>query len=135
MIKKIVGAIAAVVVVLSFTSPLFAQPAGEGGGGVAGSGGGGGAFGEVQALQNPIKYDTFSELAEAVIETAVEVLTPFLVMAIIYAGFLFVKAQGNEAEITRAKGILLYTVIGAAILMGAWGFAQIIGNTISTITQ
>lgn len=86
-------------------------------------------------IQNPIKYETFSEFVAAVTKTAVQVLMPFIVLAFIYSGFLFVKAQGNDTELTNAKNVLWYSVLGAFILLGAWGFAQIIGQTVSTITQ
>ena len=86
-------------------------------------------------LQNPIKYSTFSEFAAAVTKTAVQVLLPFIVLAFIYSGFLFVKAQGNDTELTKAKTAIIYSMLGAFILLGAWGFAQIIGQTVSTLTQ
>ncbi len=90
----------------------------------------------VQAqLKNPIKYETFSDFVSAVIGAAVAVLTPFVVIAFIYSGFLFVKAQGNETELTEAKSAIKWSVIGAFILMGAWAFAQIIGQTIKTISN
>lgn len=86
-------------------------------------------------LQNPIKYSTFSQFAAEVTKTAVQVLMPFIVLAFIYSGFLFVSAQGNETKLTEAKNILMYSMIGAFILLGAWGFAQIIGQTVSTLIQ
>lgn len=88
----------------------------------------------VETIKNPIKYNTFSDLVLAVTKAAVEVMLPFIVIAFIYTGYLFVKAQGKSAEIEKAQTSLLWSSIGAAILLGAWGFAQIIGKTISTIT-
>lgn len=86
-------------------------------------------------LQNPIKYSTFSAFAAAITKTAVQVLMPFIVLAFIYSGFLFVSAQGNDTKLSEAKQVLWYSMIGAFILLGAWGFAQIIGQTVSTLTQ
>ncbi|HBB43898.1 MAG TPA: hypothetical protein DCZ83_00680 [Candidatus Yonathbacteria bacterium] len=86
-------------------------------------------------IQNPIKYSTFPEFVAAVTAAAVNVLMPFVVLAFIWSGFLFVKAQGNEKELETAKTAIWWSVIGAFILMGAWGFAQIIGSTVSTITN
>lgn len=91
--------------------------------------------GNVPALQNPIKYNNFSDFVAAVTQTAVKVLLPFVVLAFIYSGFLFVKAQGNEKELEDAKKAIIWSVVGAFILFGAWGFAQIIKTTISTVTQ
>lgn len=131
-----IGAMAIGLICMTAGGVLAADVQGTGAPRSAGTVSGTGApFGVSETLKNPIKYDTFSQLAEAVIKTAVEVLMPFLIIAIIYIGFLFVKAQGNESAITDAKNKLFYTIIGAAILMGAWGFAQLIGNTITTITQ
>jgi hypothetical protein len=86
-------------------------------------------------LQNPIKYNDFGEFAKAVTKTAVEILLPFLVLAFIWSGFLFVRAQGNVEDLKQAKNVLWYSIIGAFILLGSWGFAQIIGKTVATVTQ
>lgn len=86
-------------------------------------------------LCNPIKYDTFSQFVEAVTRTAVNVLLPFVVISFIYTGFLFVKAQGKPEAIKSAQSSLWYSVIGALILFGAWGFAKMIGATVSTFTS
>lgn len=53
-----------------------------------------------------------------------------VVIMIIYAGFLFVVAQGNENKITDAKRAFMYAVIGALILLGSWVIANSIRGTI-----
>lgn len=87
------------------------------------------------ALQNPTKFDTFSQLAAQVTKTAVEILLPFVVLAFIWSGFLFVRAQGNQKELEDAKTAIKWSIIGAFILMGAWGFATIISDTLTTLTS
>ncbi|MCK9344928.1 MAG: hypothetical protein M0P64_02235 [Candidatus Pacebacteria bacterium] len=113
---------------------IYCSP-GTGSTGASGSTGSGATLSANTKLQNPIKYSTFSEFAAAITKTAVQVLLPFIVLAFIYSGFLFVKAQGNEKELEEAKQAIWYSLIGAFILLGAWGFAQIISQTVSTITQ
>lgn len=88
-----------------------------------------------EVLQNPIKYNTFSAFVEGVTKMAVQVLMPFVVLAFIYAGFLFVKAQGNDKALSEAKKAMTWSVIGALILFGAWGFAEMIGETMKVFTQ
>lgn len=85
-------------------------------------------------IENPIKYDNFSDFVAAITQTAVQILLPFVVLAFIYSGFLFVKAQGNETELKNAKTAIKWSVVGAFILFGAWGFAQIIKTTITSIS-
>ena len=55
---------------------------------------------------------------------------PIVALSIIYCGFLFVSARGNTEKLTQAKSALLYTLIGAAILLGSWAIAELISNTV-----
>lgn len=88
-------------------------------------------------IKNPLKsdYDTFPKFVAMVTKTAVNILIPFIVLAFVYSGFLFIKAQGNPETLKEAKSALWWSVVGAFILLGAYAFAQIIGDTISTITN
>lgn len=54
-------------------------------------------------------------------------------LAIMYAGFLFVTAQGDPKQLETAKKALLYAVIGTGILLGAWALASGIDCTIKKI--
>lgn len=89
------------------------------------------------AFTSPLKdeYNTFSKFTAAVIKTAVNVMLPFVVLGFVYSGFLFVKAQGKPKEIEEAQKAITWSIIGTFILFGAWGFAQIISTTVSTLTQ
>lgn len=48
---------------------------------------------------------------------------PIAVMVIIWAGFRFVFAMGNETKITEAKKTLLWAIIGFAVIAGALALA------------
>ena len=56
-----------------------------------------------------------------------------VVLFIIYAGFSFVVAQGNEKKVTEAKQMLLWGLIGAGILLGAAGIATVVKNTVNQL--
>lgn len=86
-------------------------------------------------IENPLKYNNFSDFVAGVTLAAVQVLMPFIVLAFIYSGFLFVSAQGNEKKLEEAKKAIWYSIIGAFVLLGAWSFAQIISRTVSLVTQ
>lgn len=73
------------------------------------------------------------DFIKAIIQIVLVVGIPVLVLAIIYSGFLFVKAQGNPGELEVAKRSLLYTVIGGALLLGAFVIATAIGQTVKDI--
>jgi len=58
---------------------------------------------------------------------------PVIALAIIYSGFLFVFARGNEEKLKTAKDALFYSVIGAAVLLGSWAIAEMIASTIAAL--
>lgn len=84
-------------------------------------------------IENPIKSGTIVGLIKTILEGVIKIGMPVLVLAIIYCGFLFVSAQGNSEKIGEAKDSLLYTLIGAAILLGSWAIAQLIVDTVKAL--
>jgi len=84
-------------------------------------------------LENPLTVSTFQCFVEEVLQVVMLIGTPVVVLAIIYSGFLFVTAQGNEDKLTIAKKAFMWSVIGGAVLLGSWALAQAIGATISAI--
>ncbi|MEI7689309.1 MAG: TrbC/VirB2 family protein [Candidatus Nomurabacteria bacterium] len=75
------------------------------------------------------------DFIERLIKIVLTVGVPVLVLAFIYAGFLYVKAQGNSGELEVAHRTLLYTVIGGVLLLGAYVIAQAIGSTVTDISS
>jgi hypothetical protein len=82
-------------------------------------------------IVNPItSATTLTGLIQVVLVGVIKIGIPIIALAIIYCGFLFVAARGNSEKLKKAKDALLYTLIGAAILLGAWAIAQLISNTV-----
>ncbi|KKU75648.1 MAG: hypothetical protein UY01_C0007G0026 [Candidatus Nomurabacteria bacterium GW2011_GWB1_47_6] len=83
---------------------------------------------------NPIpKVGTLPDLIRIILEGILKIGIPIVALAVIYAGFLFVAARGNPEKLETAKQTLLYTLIGAAILLGSWAIAQMISSTIDAL--
>ncbi|MCR4306787.1 MAG: pilin, partial [Candidatus Yonathbacteria bacterium] len=72
-------------------------------------------------------------LIEKILKVVVDIGTPIAVLFIIYAGFLFVTAQGDPTKITKAKNAFTWAIIGTAVLLGAWVLAVAIGGTIGNL--
>jgi len=79
---------------------------------------------------NPIKVNSINQFVKVLLEGIIKIGIPIVALAIIYSGFLFVQAQGNPEQITKAKQALLYSVIGAVLLLGSWAIAQLISETV-----
>ena len=102
-------------------------------GGTGGSGGTGTNI--TTTINNPLgnKITDIPSFIKALINIVLVVGIPIVALAIIYTGFLFVSAQGNPEKLTKAKNSLMYTLIGAALLLGAFVIAEAIGKTVEEI--
>mgnify|MGYP007080410144 CR=1 FL=1 len=82
---------------------------------------------------NPLErtgVNSIEGFVKVFLEGALKIGIPVIALAVIYSGFLFVAARGNPESITKAKDTLLYTLIGAAILIGSWAIAKLISETV-----
>ena len=84
----------------------------------------------VTLFQNPISgIKNIYALIYAILDFVAKAGSIVVIVMIIYSGFLFVKAQGNESEISKAKETFFWSVIGAIILLGAKALALVVCNT------
>ena len=103
----------------------------EGAGDTGEGGSGGDTGGDTVKIVNPLTgVNSITDLIKTILEGVIKIGMPIIALAIIYCGFLFVSAQGKPEAITKARDALLYTLIGAAILLGSWGIAQLISETV-----
>lgn len=92
---------------------------------------GSGPCDKTKQICNPIQAGSIEEMIQTILTGMKEIGFPILALAIVYCGFLFVFARGNPEKISKAKTALIYTMIGGAILLGAYALAQMISSTVS----
>ncbi len=78
----------------------------------------------------PINETTINGFIKTLLTGVIRIGIPVVALAVIYCGFLFVQARGKPEDLKKAKDALLYTLIGAAILLGSWAIAQLISETV-----
>ncbi len=81
-------------------------------------------------LQNPLKAKSVEGVIFLAVDIAIYIGTAFAILAIIYAGFKMIMAQGNSDAIKEAREWLLYIAIGLAILLSSRLIVEIIRNTL-----
>jgi len=89
--------------------------------------------GNTGGLQNPLGFSTIPEFLTAVLGLVVTIGGIVVVLMLVYIGFLFVTAQGAEEKIREAREALLWTVIGALILLGAQAISTGIQATATSL--
>lgn len=86
-------------------------------------------------FQNPLKAESLACLLADIFQIIVNIGAVVATLYIIYAGFLYVTARGDEKQIKDARSALTNAVIGTALLLGAWALATVIATTISKVTS
>lgn len=86
-------------------------------------------------LDNPIAINSIQEFMRKALEIVVQVGFPIIVLALVYTGFLFVKAQGNEDELKIAKKSFFWTVVGAIVILGAWVITTALSGTVDQLQR
>jgi hypothetical protein len=87
-------------------------------------------------IKNPLGNGFGSDIPtflESVLNFFLLIGIPIITLAIIYCGFLFVTAQGNSEKLKKAKQALLYTIVGAALLLGSLVITRAIQGTVDEI--
>lgn len=85
-------------------------------------------------LSNWLSVGTVPEFLNALFKDIAEIGAAVLAIMIVYTGFLFVKAQGNETKLAEAKKSFTWVIIGGAVILGAWVLSEAIEKTIMDIT-
>ncbi len=67
------------------------------------------------------------------LDAVVNIGAILLVLALVWTGFLFVQAQGNEEKIRNARSALMWAVLGGLLLLGAQALSMVIKATIETL--
>ncbi len=89
-------------------------------------------------IENPLGENGPQDIPDFIdraIDIVLVVGVPIVVLAIIYSGFLFVSAQGNSEKLKKAKQAILYSIIGAVLLLGAFVIANAISDTVKDIEK
>ena len=91
------------------------------------------AFAVVSKYEFPLSNATVTTIPDFLIllvDLVFLIAVPLIVIFIIYAGFLFVTAGDNESQIAKARMVFLWTVVGAAVVLGAKAISKMISDTI-----
>lgn len=69
-----------------------------------------------------------------ILEFVIRIGTVVVVLMTVWVGYLFVVAQGKEEKIREARQALLWTIVGALILLGSQAIAVAIKATVQAIS-
>lgn len=103
----------------------------------AGEGGSGGDEGDDEGTRsaildfpNPLNAKDLRELIDAILRWIWWLSIPIAVIMIVYAGFIMMKSGGDPAKFKQGRKILLWAVIGLAVVFIGEGFIALIESVL-----
>jgi len=100
-------------------------PNGNGG---DGDGDGGDGDGITIEIKNPLAAENFEDIINNLIDFVFNIAIVLTPLMIILGGVLFVTAAGNLEQVTRAKKIIIWTLVGFFIVLLAKGISDLIAT-------
>ena len=77
---------------------------------------------------NPIRSFCFEDLVLNITIIIMQIGLPLAALMIILSGFMFIKARGKPEELTKARTMLIWVLVGTAIIIGARVIAEAVVN-------
>ncbi|MFZ2500656.1 MAG: hypothetical protein WAW90_01560 [Minisyncoccia bacterium] len=85
-------------------------------------------------LINPLQGGgSLESFLASIIVFVIRMGTIVLILMIVFVGYKFVMAKGEPGEITKAREMLKWTLIGGLVLLGAQGISMGIQATVKAL--
>ncbi len=81
-------------------------------------------------IENPLKYGTIPEVVAAIANFIFIISIPITSLMVVIGGVMFMTSGGDPKKVEQAKKLLLYAVIGLAIILLSKTIAAVIENVL-----
>lgn len=89
------------------------------------------AFKEQAAAQTTSGRDFLQTKVGSIVSLVLSFIGVLFFILIIYAGLMWMLAQGNQQKVEQAKDLIINAVIGLVIIFSAYAITSFIGNQIA----
>lgn len=77
-------------------------------------------------IDNPLDYDTFEELIEHIIGFLFAITLALVPALVLFGAFYILTAGGDPSRVQKGQKIILYAVIGLAVMLFARGIISLL---------
>jgi hypothetical protein len=78
--------------------------------------------------------DSLPVIVGNVISVLLGILGIIFLVLVVYAGFLYLTAQGEDAQVKKAKAILTKAVIGILLVMSSYAITNVVVDAMTKVT-
>lgn len=83
---------------------------------------------------NPLEAMTAAELVNTIVDVVFYILTSLAVALVIFGGITIITAAGSPTQLTKGKQIIIYTIIGYALILAARGIVGLVFQVLDVST-
>lgn len=84
-------------------------------------------------LINPLHATNLSMFVKDILDFVIRIGTIIVILMMVFVGYKFVVAQGAPGKIEEARAMLLWTIVGALILLGSQAISIAIQATVKSL--
>src|SRR3989338_5966771 len=93
-------------------------------------------YGDTVPIQSPIKPTTIPDLICLVTQfITIKLMPPIAVIMMLWASFLFLTSAGQPGKIKQANEVVVWTIIGAGILLLSTALITLVMSTLGANQQ
>ncbi len=84
-------------------------------------------------LDNPVSATSIPDFLKSIITAVTEIGAIVGALSIMYGGYLYATAQGDEEKLNKAKTTVTWAIVGTAVLIGAQVIITAVVNTVGGV--
>ncbi|MFA6463848.1 MAG: hypothetical protein WCV55_02485 [Candidatus Paceibacterota bacterium] len=84
-------------------------------------------------LANPISATSIPDFLKSILTAATEIGAIIGALSIMYGGYLYATAQGDEEKLKKAKATVTWALVGTAVLIGATVIITAVTTTVGGV--
>jgi hypothetical protein len=77
-------------------------------------------------MTNPLKTVNVAEVIGRVIRAILAIIGSIFLMMVIYGGFTWMTAAGNDTKVAKGRSILMWAIIGIIVIFLAWMLVAVV---------
>jgi len=86
---------------------------------------------DYSGMTNPLRTINPSEVAGRVIKAVLAIIGSIFLMMIIYGGFIWMTAAGNDSKVQTGRNVLVWAIIGIIVIFLAWMLVSVIFESLA----
>jgi hypothetical protein len=116
--RVIARSVVMVIMLVIYSHSVFAEPSG----------------GNAAKIGNPLGgTNSLASFFDGIVTVAIELGAIISVLGIMYGGFLYATAQGNEEQLGKAYKTITWALVGTAVLLGARTIMKAVTGTVQEL--